>query len=179
MNALFYFNDNISKKYKYSKNLFLFTFNNNITVILLSTVVGFILLTFLANLSNSINSIRQVFIKEEEKLKKDKNYIITNKRKNEIVLEIEEILKKYKIKIITLIIIEFIFMIFFWYYVTAFCHVYHATQLSWLFDSFLSLLSRVIIELLICLGLAKLYTIAISSGFYCLYKIVMFFYNFG
>ena len=70
-------------------------------------------------------------------------------------------------------------MLFFWYYVTAFCHVYHATQLSWLFDSCLSILSRGIIELLICLGLAKLYTIAISSGIHCLYKIVMFFYDFG
>ena len=70
LNALFYFNDNISKKYKYAKNLFLFTFNNNITVILLSTFVGFLLLTLLAKLSNSINNIRQVFIKEEEKKEK-------------------------------------------------------------------------------------------------------------
>ena len=179
LNALFYFNDNISKKYKNAKNLFLFTFNNNITVILLSTFVLFILLTFLTKLSNSINNIRQIFINEEEKLKKDKKYKITNKRKDEIFLEIEEILKTYKFKVTILIIIELILMLFFWYYITAFCHVYHATQSSWLFDSFLSILSRIIIELLICLGLAKLYIIAVTSGVYCLYKIVIFFYNFG
>ena len=44
LNAIFYFNDLISKKYHYAKDLFLFTFNNNLTVILLSTFIGYILL---------------------------------------------------------------------------------------------------------------------------------------
>ena len=38
LNALFYFNDNISKKYHYAKNVFLFTFINNITIIIYSTL---------------------------------------------------------------------------------------------------------------------------------------------
>ena len=179
LNALFYFNDNISKKYRYAKNLFLFTFSENITVIILSTFVGFILLTLLAKLSNSTNAIREVFMREEEKIKKDKNYIVTKQRKNEILLEIEEILKKYKTKVIILIIIELILVIFFWYFVTAFCHVYEATQISWLVDSCLSILSRAIIELLISFGLAKIYGMAISAESHCLYKFVMFLYNFG
>ena len=179
LNALFYFNDNISKKYRYAKNLFLFTFSENITVIILSTFVGFILLTLLAKLSNSTNAIREVFMREEEKIKKDKNYIVTKQRKNEILLEIEEILKKYKTKVIILIIIELILVIFFWYFVTAFCHVYEATQISWSVDSCLSILSRAIIELLISFGLAKIYGMAISAESHCLYKFVMFLYNFG
>ena len=177
LNALFYFNENISKKYRHAKNLFLFAFSDNITVIILSTVVGFILLTLLAKLSNSTNAIREVFRKEEEKLKKDKKYKVTEKRKTEILMEIEEILKKYKIKIVILIIVELILMLFFWYFVIAFCHVYKATQLSWLWDSFLSILSRAIIELLISFGLAKLYRIAVESESHCLYKLTMFLYN--
>ena len=70
-------------------------------------------------------------------------------------------------------------MLFFWYYVTAFCHVYISTQTSWLIDSALSILSRVIIELLISLFLAKLYRISIDAEIRCLYKFVMFLYNFG
>ena len=70
-------------------------------------------------------------------------------------------------------------MLFFWYFVVAFCHVYKATQKSWLFDSFLSILYRTIIELLISFGLAKLYRIAVNSEIHCLYKITMFLYNFG
>ena len=179
LNALFYFNDNISKKYRHAKNLFLFAFSDNITVIILSTVVGFVILTLLAKLSNSINAIREIFLKEEEKIKKDKKYRVTEKRKNEILLEIEEILKKYKMKVVILIIVELILMLFFWYFVIAFCHVYKATQLSWLWDSFLSILSRAIIELLISLGLAKLYRISVDSEIHCLYKIAMFLYNLG
>ena len=72
LNAFFYLDDKISKKYKYSQNLFLFTFNNNITIILLSTLIGFIFMTLFTNLSNSTNQIRDIFIKEEEKIKKNK-----------------------------------------------------------------------------------------------------------
>ena len=70
-------------------------------------------------------------------------------------------------------------MIFFWYFVTAFCHVYNSTQISWLLDSFLSILFTGIIELLISFGLAKLYRIAIAGEIHCLYKILMFLYNFS
>ena len=133
----------------------------------------------MSKLSNSTNDIREVFRKEEEKLKADKKYIIIDKRKEEIMMEIDEILKNYKIKIIILIMIEMILMVFYWYFVTAFCHVYKETQLSWLFDSFLSIISRTIIEILFSFGLAKLYTLAIRGEIHCLYRFVMFLYNFS
>ena len=179
LNALFYFNENISKKYRSAKNMLFFAFSDNTIVITLSTFAGFILLTLLAKLSNSTNEIREVFQKEEEKMKNDKNYVVTNKRKNAILEEIDEILKKYKIKIIILIIIEMVLMLFFWYFVIAFCHVYEATQISWLIDSGICILIRAIIELLISFGLAKLYRVSIDGECYCLYKVIMFMYNFG
>ena len=179
LNAFFYLDDKISEKYHYAKGLFLFAFNNNITVILLSTLVGFLFMTLFTNLSNSSNKIRNVFRNEEEKLIKNKKYIVTLKRKKEIQNEIEKILKIFQIKIIILLIIEFLLMIFFWYYVTVFCHVYNSTQYSWLFDSFLSILSRSVIDFLLPLGLAKFYRIAVESNVECLYKIVMFLYSFA
>ena len=178
LNAFFYFNDNISKKYHYAKSLFLFTFSNNITVILLSTFTGFILLTLFIKLSNSTNAMREVFQNEEEKIKKDKNYKVSEERKIEIKNEIDSIFKNYKIKIFVLIAMELLLMIFFWYYVTIFCHVYKSTQISWILDSFLSILSRIIIDALICLGLSKLYRIGVESNVYCLYKLAMFLYGF-
>ena len=161
------------------KNLFLFAFSDNILIIFLSTFVGFILLTFLAKLSSATNTIREVFGKEEEKLKKDKKYTVTDKRKEEILLEIEDILNRYKRKIIILIIIELVLMIFFWYFVIAFCHVYQGTQISWLIDSSLSILSRAIIELLISFGLAQLYRKGVDIQSHCMYKFCMFLYNFS
>ena len=179
LNAFFYFDDKISEKYKYAKNLFLFTFNSNLTIILLSTLIGFLFMTLFTNLSNSTNKIRDVFRKEEEKIKKNKKYSVSDKRKKEIINEIENILKKHKIKVIIFITIEFLLMLFFWYYVTAFCHVYSSTQISWLLDSFLSVLSRLVIINLISLGFAKLYRIAIESNVHCIYKFVLFFYCFA
>ena len=178
LNAFFYFNDNISKKYQYAKSLFLFTFSNNITVILLSTFVGFILLTLFIKLSNSTFAMRELFRTEEEKIKKDKNYKVTEKRKTEIKNEIEKIFKNYKIKITIFILIELLLMVFFWYFVIIFCHVYPSTQISWLLDSFLSMISRVIIDALICFGLAKLYRISVDSNINCIYKFAMFLYGF-
>ena len=179
LNAIFYLDDKISEKYHYAHNFFLFAFNNNITVILLSTLVGFLFMTLFTNLSNSSNEIRNIFRNEEEKLMKNKKYIVSDKRKEEIKMEIEKILKKFKIKMIILIIIEFSLMLFFWYYVTAFCHVYNSTQYSWLFDSFLSILSRSVLDFLIPLGLAKLYRLSVESNVECIYKIVLFFYSFA
>ena len=179
LNSLFYFNDNISKKYEYTKGLFLFTFTNNYTIILLSTFASFILIPLIIKLSNFNNEVRNIFRNEEEKLKKNKNYKITEKRKKEILLEIEKILKKFKIKIIVFFIIEIILIIFFWYFVTAFCHVYSNTQKSWLLDSFLSILSRIVIELLFGLLFAKLYCVSVLSSCYYLYRILLFLYDFS
>ena len=81
LNAFFYFNDNISRKFKNTRNIFIFTFNNNMTVILLSTSVGFILLTLFTNLSNATRVIRDVFKKEEKKLENIKIIKLLKKEK--------------------------------------------------------------------------------------------------
>ena len=178
LNALFYFNDNISRKYRYTKSLFIFAFSNNITVILLSTIIGFILLTLFTNLSNSTRAIRDVFKKEEKIIRKNKNYKVTQKRKDEIKKEIENILDKHKCKIIILFFFEIILMIFYWYYVVVFCHVFSGTQTSWLIDSALSMLSRFVMDFLFCFLFAKIYRIGITSNYECIYKFALFFYGF-
>ena len=179
LNSLLYLNDNISKKFKYVKGLFLFTFSNNLTIILLSTLLSFILISLISELGNSTNAIRNVFRTEEEKIQNKKDYKINDKRKKEIFLEVENILKVLKIKIFILIIIQNILILFFWYFVTAFCHVYKSTQTSWLLDSFLSFLSRLIIEFLFALLYAKLYIISVESNVYCLYRAILFIYDFS
>ena len=179
LNALFYFNDNISKKYRYAKNLFLLAFSSNITIIIYSTLVSYALINLLNKLSHSSNAIRNVFREEEDKIKKDKKYKYNDSFKKKIYSEIENILKKLKIKIACLLFIQTILILFFWYFVTAFCHVYSSTQTSWLLDSFLSILSRLIIELIFSFLYGKLYQVSVASNFETLYKIVMFLYDFS
>ena len=179
LNGLFYLNDNISKKYRYAKNFFLFAFSDNITIIIYSTLLCFVLMSLLTKLSNSSNALRNVFAKQEEKFHKNKKYKISKKEKLEIFLEVQKVLKRLKVKIIILIIIQLILMLFYWYFITAFCHVYKSTQESWLWDSFLSILSRTIIELLFAMLFSKVYTIAVQSNIYTIYRIVIFIYDFS
>ena len=179
LNSLFYFNDNISKKYHYAKNLFLFAFSDNITIIIYSTLVSYVLITLLTKLSNSSNAIRKIFRKEEKNLRIKKNYKIDLKRKEKIFSEILNVFKKYKIKLFFLFFIEISLILFFFYFVTAFCHVYSSTQTSWIIDSFLSILSRFFIELIFAFLFAKLYRIAVGSNIETFYKIVIFMYDFS
>jgi len=180
LNALFYFNDNISKKYHYAQNLFLFTFSNNITIIIYSTLISSFLLTLLSKLSNSTNAIRNVFRKEEEKIQVNKKkYEIKEETKKQIFNDVENILKKYKIKILVLLIIQTVLILFFWYFVTAFCHVYSSTQASWLLDSFLSILSRLMLELIFGFLYAKLYQVSVGANIETFYKILLCIYDFS
>ena len=70
-------------------------------------------------------------------------------------------------------------MLFYWYFVTAFCHVYSSTQKSWLLDTLLSFLSRLVIEFLFALLFGKLYIVSVESNCYSLYRVLLFIYDFS
>ena len=70
-------------------------------------------------------------------------------------------------------------MLFYWYYVTAFCHVYSNTQISWILDSSLSIIFAFLTYCVLCLGYSKIYRISVDGNVKCLYRFVMFLYNFG
>jgi hypothetical protein len=117
--------------------------------------------------------------KKKKKLEKKKGYKVTDKRKKEIKKEIQKILSNYKCKIFILFFIEIVLMMFYWYYVVIFCHVFSGTQISWLIDSILSMVSRFIIDVIFCLVFAKLYNIGVKSNYECIYRISLFFYGFS
>ena len=95
LNALFYFNDNISKKYQYARNLFLLAFSSNITIIIYSTLLSYFLITLLSRLSNSSSAIRNVFREIEEKIKFNKIFKINEEMKRNVYLKIENIIFDY------------------------------------------------------------------------------------
>ena len=178
LNAFFYFNDNISRKYKNTKNIFIFTFSNNYTVILLSTLVGFILLTFFTNLSNTTKNIRDVFKKEEKKIRKNKNYKIDYSAKMRVFAKVENALKYYKIKLGFFLFFVLVLILGFCYFITAFCQVYPNTQTSLLINCLISILIRFVVELLLCLLFAKLYLVAAKVEYVCFFKFMLFVYDF-
>ena len=180
MNALFYFNDNISDKYHYEgDSLYYFIFVNNITISVFSTVFSYLLVKLLNVLTNSKYSIESLFREEERKMRKNKNYIVNKSTKKIIYNNLLKIYKYMKIKIICYIVIEFSIMIFFLYFITAFCEVYKDTQNSWLFDSFISFLLSILFELIISFLISILYILAMKTKIQFLYNLVMFLYKIG
>ena len=178
LNALFYLSKNISDKYHYTgANRLLFSLINNITKSLTSTIISFILLYFFQSLTQSSNNIVNLFRKQEDLLKKDKKYKVEEDTKIKIEEDIKKILKCLEVKIICFIIFEFIFLLFFFYYVTAFCQVYKSTQTSWLLDTLTSYLISFLISLVLSLVLSLLYKISLYNKIKILYKISMFIYS--
>ena len=179
LNALFYLSDNISDKYHYTgSSLLLFTLVNNLTISLSSTIVTIILLSFFQALTQSTHKIESLFREQEILLKADRKYKVNEENKKIIDNKIKKILKCLKIKITFFLIFEPIFMIFFFYYVTSFCHVYKNTQISWILDCLLSYAISLIIEFVLSLISTVLYIIAIRNKSKILYKITIFLYSF-
>jgi hypothetical protein len=180
LNTLFYFSEKISDKYNYKgTNIFWFNLINNLSISLFSSIISFIIVTILVLLTNSKDNLEDIFREEEKKLKYNKKYKISNKTKIKILDNIYKINNRLKYKILFFLIIEILIMIFFYYYVTAFCEVYKQTQISWLIDSVISFLISFPIECLLALLICVLYIIAVKNRNKFIYKIAMILYNLG
>ena len=175
LNALFYLNENISDKYHYQgENLYFYTLINNLTISIASTIFSYLLIKLLNCLTNSKDSIENLFRNQEELLRKNKTYQVKRNDKLIIYEKLRKIFKILKIKIICYIIIESFLLIFFFYYVTAFCEVYKNTQGSCLSDRYISFLFSIPIELSLSFFYAILYVISIKYKFKTMYNIVLF-----
>ena len=178
LNCFFYLSDNISDKYHYEgKSAILFSLTNNITISLVSSIVGFCLIYFSQSLVQSTDKITILFREQDNLLKKDKHYQVENKKNMDIINEIKKILKCLKLKIAIFLIFENLLMIFFFYYVTAFCHVYNSTQTSWLLDSLTSYGISLLTAFAVSFFMSLIYEMAVNFKCKILYKITILIYH--
>ena len=178
LNCFFYLSDNISDKYHYEgKSAILFSLTNNITISLVSSIVGYCLIYFSQSLVQSTDKITLLFREQDDLLKKDKHYHVESKKNMDIIKEIKKILKCLKLKITIFLIFENLLMIFFFYYVTAFCHVYNSTQTSWLLDSLTSYGISLLTAFAVSFLMSVIYEISINCKCKILYKITIFIYK--
>ena len=112
-------------------------------------------------------------------MRKNSNYVVNFIKRKQILMNIYEINKKLKIKIIIFFIIEFTIMLFFLYFVTAFCEVYRQSQISWITDSMVSFFLSFPIEFGTAFLIAFFYKLSLQNKIKLLYKIVIIFYNLG
>lgn len=178
LNALFYLNDNISDRYHYKGHYkILFSLINNLAISIASSIATFVIIQAFQSLTHSSDKIETLFREEENLLKADKNYKVSDTTKMKIQNEIFKIIKCLKIKIIFFLIFEFSFLIFFFYYVTIFCQIYQNTQLSWLLDSILSYVLSISFTLVLSFLCSIFYKIALNNNRRILYRILIFIYN--
>ena len=176
-NCLLYTNENISKRFKTKMSIFPFTFKYNMGYIFGSLIIVYVIIFFICYLLNLSTKIVEVFKNEEKKIRSDKNYIVKDERKAEIEQEIKKILETQSKKNIAFFVIEILFMLIYWYYVTAFCHVFTNTQTTLILDTFFSIVFRFILDFLLCSAFSILYKIAVNNKSEKLYKFMMFIYN--
>jgi len=178
LNTIFYSNESISEKYHYEGNsIFIFSIVNNIVQSIFSAIISMVLVNTFQHMIDSRGDFEDVFKEEEHKMRKDKYYKVNKKKKINIILKIRHICLELKNKINIFFIMEFLIMLFFFYFVTAFCEVYKKTQISWLYDFFSSFIFSLLSEIFIAWILAIFYYISIRFQINLVYRIVIFFYN--
>ena len=91
--------------------------------------------------------------------------------------ELKNICFRLRCEIIFFIIFEFSIMIFFYYFVTAFCEVYKNTQISWLIDFFYSFIISFTCEIIGALIIAIFYILSLKYRIKIIYNTALFFYN--
>ena len=177
-NTIFYSTQNISDKYHYQgDNLFLFTIVNNLLQTILSSVVSLILVNVFQHMIDSRGAFEDIFRNEEKKMRSNKKYKVTENKKLEIMEKIRKISFRWKCKIVIFIILEYLLMLFFYYFVTAFCEVYKKTQISWIYDFLIGFIISFSAEIVISILIAIVYILSIRHKFKFVYNLTIFFYN--
>ena len=176
-NCILYTNVSISKRFKTKMSIFSFTFKYNMGYIISATIIVYVIIFFIGSMLNLSTKIVEMFKKEEKRIKNDKNYVVKEERKDEIEQEIKKILETQSKKNIAFFIIEILFMLIYWYYVTAFCHVFTNTQTTLILDTFFSIVFRFVINCLLCIVLSIVYKYAVTNKSETVYEIIMFIYN--
>jgi len=133
VNALFFEDDTMHKIYK-SKGSF--NLEYQIPIIIYSTLISVVLNTLLGMLALSNNAIINF-----------KN----NKKNDDIIKREQSLIFKLKIKFISYFILGFIFLLFFWYYLSVFSAIYKNTQIHLIKDTIISFCISLIYPLVIYL----------------------------
>ena len=110
-------------------------------------------------------------------MRKNINYFVSIKKRKEKIINIYEINKKLKLKILFFFISETLIMLFFFYFVTAFCEVYKGSQISWIVDSILSFIISFLVDTIFSFFIAIIYIISIKQKCRWLYKTAMALYH--
>ena len=163
VNGLFYDDDTMHKIYKSKGH---FELEEHIPILFYSSLISIILntpLNLLALSNDLIISFKQ------------------NKTEMNLVKREEELITKLPFRFIIFFIISFLFLVFFWYYISMFDVIYKNTQLHLLKDTLMSFVLSIFIPFIIYLlpGIFRIPSLSnINKNRKCLYNFSKFFQSF-
>ena len=157
--------------------MFTFTFSTNMPNIFYSVFILMVFEIVILLYTNISPKIREIFQKEEEKLKSDKKYTVSEERKKEIMKQIEDILQKQNKKNYCYFVFELLIVLLYWYYITAFCHVYSNSQVSWVLNTIFTLFFCFLFNCVVSFVFSILYKSSIENKSQCLYNAALTVYN--
>ena len=163
VNALFYNDDTMHKIYQSRGE---FDFEEQIPIIVYSYIISALLnipINFFSLSNSSIINLKQ------------------NKSEINIMKRTKYLEKKLKAKFILFFIISFLFLSFFWYYISIFCVIYKNTQIHLLKDTLMSFGLSLVFPFIINIIPGFFRTIALSNcknKRECLYKFSQFLQSF-
>ena len=175
INDAIFFNALLEDLKYITDNIFLSLFLNVVIISLLAIILSFIISFFIGNLTDCKDDLRELFIEEEKKMIKDENYKVKENRKKEIKMTINDILKKFKIKIIFFFIIDILIWIFSFYYVVIYSIIFSFRQSQFIIASIVSIMEAIPSNALISLVLTIFYKISLKCKSECLFKITTLF----
>ena len=161
MNGLFFIHETMHRKYAENKD---FTFVQKIPQYVFTILVTDLIEVFLCYLSMTdrvVYEIKDLLRKEKIKnknLEKKENVDkkkIKEKDKKEMGEKIMDILECLKRKLVGFFVFTFLLFLFYWYFISAFCAVYQNTQVIFLRDCGISILTS-IVESLIIYGITNI-----------------------
>lgn len=154
-NALFYTDGYISNQYKHEGNIDILaslpkSIYSSLFSIVLSIIFGF--------LTSSKSILMKILLFSDQKEKDNLN----------------KVLRCIRIKLAFYFTLIFIFSLFFWYYVTAFCAVYKNSQIGWLIGAVISIALGLLTPVAMSLIVFIFRVIGIEKKSECSYKVSNF-----
>ncbi len=157
LNAIFYSEDIISKKFNNKGKINFFEFlKMELNIIVYSTAVGMVVLYIIKFIFSARRRL-DTLVKRE----KDSEIF-----RNEAI----KCMNRMKKEFIFFIILTFLFELFFWYYLICFCNVYKNTQIDWLKSSLITIFVIEILPFFLVLLIAILRFVGMKFKLESLYK---------
>ena len=142
LNGIFYSLSYISERFYNVKGGFMFFFKNQIYRIIYATMCAEVINFVIDFLTGSKDKI-ELLIKRE-------------KNNDTFRIEVVKVLKNMKRKYLIFIILNYIVIIFFWYFLSTFCNVYHNSQLDWFYGSLITFAVIEILPFIFCLFISAM-----------------------